>query len=279
MPTRRPDAADAQLSAQYEAYPYPVRDPREEAKRLVVGSPSHLREIDHWIFAARRPAARPLRALIAGGGRRGGSGSAAPAGSADAPCRRPRSSRRPCAARSRPWTALPPRTPATCRSPPPTSPSPSLPDPPTTRYGRERGWVPQVLEAGRDAKSCGKRPVTAPATPAARRLLAMKLRLARPDRRPHRRRIAASPSLRRKAEINRSAPAQGRSSAPPSRPNSPRQAPAAGARSPPASASPRSTQFRPPPRASQHLSMAAAPPPAPSSTWRRRATDGRPIRN
>ncbi len=68
MPTRRPDAADAQLSAQYEAYPYPVRDPREEAKRLVVGSPSHLREIDHWIFAARRPAARPLRALIAGGG-------------------------------------------------------------------------------------------------------------------------------------------------------------------------------------------------------------------
>lgn len=62
------DAADAALAAQYEAYPYPQRDPRDEAKRLIVGSPSHLREIDHWIFGARRPASRPLKALMAGGG-------------------------------------------------------------------------------------------------------------------------------------------------------------------------------------------------------------------
>jgi SAM-dependent methyltransferase len=62
------DAADRQLAAQYEAYPYPQRDPRDEAKRLVVGSPSHLREVDHWIFGARRPASRPLNALMAGGG-------------------------------------------------------------------------------------------------------------------------------------------------------------------------------------------------------------------
>jgi SAM-dependent methyltransferase len=62
------DAADTHLAAQYEAFPYPNRDPREEAKRLVLGSPSHLREIDHWVFAARRPASRPLRALMAGGG-------------------------------------------------------------------------------------------------------------------------------------------------------------------------------------------------------------------
>lgn len=62
------DAADAALAAQYEAYPYPQRDPRDEAKRLVVGSPSHLREVDHWIFGARRPAATPLNALVAGGG-------------------------------------------------------------------------------------------------------------------------------------------------------------------------------------------------------------------
>ena len=62
------DPADAALAAQYEAYPYPQRDPREEAKRLVVGSPSHLREVDHWIFGARRPAAMPLNALVAGGG-------------------------------------------------------------------------------------------------------------------------------------------------------------------------------------------------------------------
>jgi SAM-dependent methyltransferase len=62
------DDRDAQLAAQYEAFPYPARDPREEAKRLIVGSPSHLREIDYWVFGATRPRSQPLRALIAGGG-------------------------------------------------------------------------------------------------------------------------------------------------------------------------------------------------------------------
>src|ERR1700749_1656273 len=62
------DQTDLQLAAQYEAYPYPHRDPRDEAKRLIVGSPGHLREIDHWVFGAARPASMPLRALIAGGG-------------------------------------------------------------------------------------------------------------------------------------------------------------------------------------------------------------------
>lgn len=62
------DATDQRLAGQYEAYPYPKRDPRDEAKRLIVGSPSHLREIDHWVFGANRPASQPLRALIAGGG-------------------------------------------------------------------------------------------------------------------------------------------------------------------------------------------------------------------
>jgi SAM-dependent methyltransferase len=62
------DATDARLAAQYETYPYPRREPRDEAKRLIVGSPGHLREIDHWVFGARRPASRPLNALIAGGG-------------------------------------------------------------------------------------------------------------------------------------------------------------------------------------------------------------------
>ena len=68
MPQGMTDATDQLLAAQYEAYPYPARDPREEAKRLVVGSPSHLREVDHWIFAARRPASQPFHALVAGGG-------------------------------------------------------------------------------------------------------------------------------------------------------------------------------------------------------------------
>ena len=62
------DATDAQLAAQYESYPYPRRDPRDEAKRLIVGSPGHLYEIDHWVFGAKRPASKPLNALIAGGG-------------------------------------------------------------------------------------------------------------------------------------------------------------------------------------------------------------------
>ena len=62
------DATDSRLAAQYEAYPYPRRDPRDEAKRLIVGSPGHLREVDYWVFGAHRPAAQPLHALIAGGG-------------------------------------------------------------------------------------------------------------------------------------------------------------------------------------------------------------------
>jgi SAM-dependent methyltransferase len=56
------------VRAQYEAYPYPPRDPRDEAKRLIEGSPSHLLEIDHYIFAGRRDFTRPFRALVAGGG-------------------------------------------------------------------------------------------------------------------------------------------------------------------------------------------------------------------
>ncbi len=53
---------------QYEAYPYPARDPADEAKRLIVGSPSHPFEIDHWLFGGQRDWSKPLRALVAGGG-------------------------------------------------------------------------------------------------------------------------------------------------------------------------------------------------------------------
>lgn len=54
------------VAAQYEALPYPRRDPADERKRLIVGSPSHLLEIEHFVFGGRR--AGPLRALVAGGG-------------------------------------------------------------------------------------------------------------------------------------------------------------------------------------------------------------------
>lgn len=56
------------VRAQYEAYPYPPRDPRDEAKRLIEGYPSHLLEINHYIYAGRRDFSRPFRALVAGGG-------------------------------------------------------------------------------------------------------------------------------------------------------------------------------------------------------------------
>ncbi len=59
---------DAEVRAQYEAYPYPARDPADEAKRLITGSPSHLDEINHYVFAGRLDTRRPFRALIAGGG-------------------------------------------------------------------------------------------------------------------------------------------------------------------------------------------------------------------
>ncbi|MEX0814523.1 MAG: class I SAM-dependent methyltransferase [Dongiaceae bacterium] len=53
---------------QYEALPYPAREPRDEAKRLIEGSPSHLLEVNHYVFAGRRDFTRPFRALVAGGG-------------------------------------------------------------------------------------------------------------------------------------------------------------------------------------------------------------------
>ena len=56
------------VRAQYEAYPYPSRDPAEEKRRLVTGSPSRLAEIDHYLFRGRRDFSKPFRALIAGGG-------------------------------------------------------------------------------------------------------------------------------------------------------------------------------------------------------------------
>ncbi len=56
------------VRAQYEAYPYPARDPADEAKRLITGSPSHILELDHSVFAGRRDFSRPFRVLVAGGG-------------------------------------------------------------------------------------------------------------------------------------------------------------------------------------------------------------------
>lgn len=56
------------VQAQYEAYPYPARNPRDEAKRLRVVSPSQLFQLNHFAFGGRRDLTRPLRVLVAGGG-------------------------------------------------------------------------------------------------------------------------------------------------------------------------------------------------------------------
>ena len=61
-------AADAVVRAQYEEHPYPHRDPSDEQHRLIAGSPSHLLEINHYIFGGKRDFTLPFRALIAGGG-------------------------------------------------------------------------------------------------------------------------------------------------------------------------------------------------------------------
>jgi len=56
------------VQVQYETYPYPERDPKDEKKRLITGSPSHPLEIDHFVFGGKRDWSKPLRALVAGGG-------------------------------------------------------------------------------------------------------------------------------------------------------------------------------------------------------------------
>jgi len=56
------------VSEQYAAYPYPARDAKDEARRLVRGSPSRWCEIQHHVFAGRRDPRAPFRALVAGGG-------------------------------------------------------------------------------------------------------------------------------------------------------------------------------------------------------------------
>ncbi|WP_297777647.1 class I SAM-dependent methyltransferase [uncultured Roseovarius sp.] len=58
----------SEVKAQYETYPYPARNPEDERKRLITGSPSHVLEIDHFLFQGQRDWRKPLRALIAGGG-------------------------------------------------------------------------------------------------------------------------------------------------------------------------------------------------------------------
>jgi len=59
---------DQLVQSQYEAYPYPERNPADEKKRLITGSPSNLAEVNHYVFGGRRDLSKPLSVLVAGGG-------------------------------------------------------------------------------------------------------------------------------------------------------------------------------------------------------------------
>ena len=56
------------VRTQYETLPYPHRDPKDEARRLIATTPSEPAEIDHFLFRGRRDWSLPFRALSAGGG-------------------------------------------------------------------------------------------------------------------------------------------------------------------------------------------------------------------
>lgn len=56
------------VKEQYEAFPYPERNPAEERRRLITGSPSHPLEMDQFLWNGQRDWSKPLRALVAGGG-------------------------------------------------------------------------------------------------------------------------------------------------------------------------------------------------------------------
>ena len=59
---------DQLVQSQYEAYPYPERNPADEKNRLLAGSPSNLAEVNHYVFGGRRDLSKPLLVLVAGGG-------------------------------------------------------------------------------------------------------------------------------------------------------------------------------------------------------------------
>lgn len=60
--------SDDAVLQQYEAYPYPTRDPRDEAKGLYISRLSSLPDVNHYLFRGRRDFSAPFRALVAGGG-------------------------------------------------------------------------------------------------------------------------------------------------------------------------------------------------------------------
>ncbi len=53
---------------QYETFPYPLRDPEDDRRRLVTTLGGNLDGISHFAFGGRRDFSKPMRVLVAGGG-------------------------------------------------------------------------------------------------------------------------------------------------------------------------------------------------------------------
>lgn len=65
----KPTANDLpDVKNQYEALPYPARNPADEGKRLILTWLDDLPMINHYCFAGRQSYANSFRALVAGGG-------------------------------------------------------------------------------------------------------------------------------------------------------------------------------------------------------------------
>jgi SAM-dependent methyltransferase len=56
------------LKAQYEALPYPHRDPEDERRRVILTQLERLPGISHFVYGGAFDRSRPFRALVAGGG-------------------------------------------------------------------------------------------------------------------------------------------------------------------------------------------------------------------
>jgi len=56
------------LTSQYEALPYPRRDPLDERRRLIMPHLDRLPSINHFVFGGNFDRSHPFRALMAGGG-------------------------------------------------------------------------------------------------------------------------------------------------------------------------------------------------------------------
>jgi SAM-dependent methyltransferase len=57
-----------EVRAQYEDFPFPLRDPSDESKRLVVTDQDSLGKLNHYCFGGRQNFGNDFRVLVAGGG-------------------------------------------------------------------------------------------------------------------------------------------------------------------------------------------------------------------